>query len=859
MNSGSLAHPLRPRTTGVPFARRLASHGDRVALVTADGEMSYGELDGRAAAVARRLGTERRLVLVTGGNTVGALAGYLGALAGGHPVLLVPDGHPGALRSVTETYDPDVVLRPLPDGSGCTVEERRAVSAHVLHPDLALLLSTSGSTGSPKLVRLSHENLQANAESIARYLAIREGDRTATTLPMHYCYGLSVVHSHLASGAALILTELSVADEEFWDLFRSARGTGLAGVPYTFDLLDRVGFPDMELPHLRYLTQAGGRLAPERVARYAELARRDGWELFVMYGQTEATARMAYLPPGLAASRPGAIGVPVPGGSFRLAPLPDGERAGEGTGELVYSGPNVMLGYADGPADLAQGRTVHELHTGDVARRARDGLYEIVGRRSRFVKILGLRIDPQRVEAALEGHGVGAYCVGDDRELIVAVAEGSPAAAELRRLVTDACGLPGHLVRVAVLPELPRLATGKPDYQAVREWARHSHAAGTPSRGTGTADLCRLYAELLGRPEATENDTFVGLGGDSLSYVEMSLRLEEALGRLPDGWPTRPIRDLAGPPTAPRPAEATGRAAGPQRLRRRWRGHTLETTVFLRAVAIVLIAGSHIHLFKIQGGAHVLLGVAGYNFARFHLTSAGRGARIRKAWRSVARIAVPSALLILLAFLTTDKYSLVNVVLLNDILGGTDTRIHFWFVEALVYFLVAVTALLAIPRLDAAERRHPFVLPMVLMAAGLITRYDLPGLDLDVHHLRAVNVFWLFALGWAAAKAHGNRQRALVTMALVVTVPGFMDQPGREAVILAGLFLLIWLPTLPSLRPLNRLAGMLAGASLYIYLSHWSVFPHIEEHSKLLALAASLVVGFLCGEVIGRLLRRLRI
>ncbi|WP_344385520.1 non-ribosomal peptide synthetase, partial [Streptomyces thermolineatus] len=577
---------LLPRTKTVPFARALAAHGDRTALVTRDGETSYRELAARVAATAQRLGEERRLVLLAGANTTDALVVYLAALAAGHPVLLVPGDNDEAVRSLTAAYDPDVVV--LPSGGEWEVRERRPVSAHDLHPDLALLLSTSGSTGSPKLVRLSHENLQANAESIAEYLGIRDGDRAATTLPMHYCYGLSVINSHLLRGAGLILTDLSVADGCFWELFRRARGSTFAGVPYTFDLLDRIGFAGMDLPHLRYVTQAGGRLAPERVAEYAATGRQGGWDLFVMYGQTEATARMAYLPPHLAESRPQAVGVPVPGGSFRLLPLPD--RPGEDdTGELVYTGPNVMLGYAETPADLSLGRTVRELRTGDVARRAADGLYEIVGRRSRFAKILGLRVDPQQVEVLLERHGITSYCVGGDGELLVAVA-GDADAQQVRRTVADACGLPRRAVRVHLLPELPRLPTGKPDYAAVRRLASADDGRPAPSGGArppapgpepGTkpapepgqepepgerasadrAGLCRLYAEILDRTDVTEDSSFVGLGGDSLCYVEMSLRLEEALGHLPADWHTLPIRDLE---PAPRPEPAGGRgAAGP--------------------------------------------------------------------------------------------------------------------------------------------------------------------------------------------------------------------------------------------------------------------------------------------------------
>ncbi|MDL5204675.1 AMP-binding protein [Streptomyces sp. ALI-76-A] len=836
------------RRQGVPFARDLAAYGDRTALFTPQGEVSYRALAARVAATAERLGPARRLVLLAGANRADALVVLLAALAAGHPVLLVPGDSAGTLDALTAAYDPDVVARP--DGHGTWVlDERRSESAHTLHPDLALLLSTSGSTGSPKLVRLSADNLQANAESIATYLGIRDTDRAATTLPPHYCYGLSVIHSHLLRGAGLILTERSVADAGFWEEFRAARGTSLAGVPYTFDLLDRVGFTRMRLPHLRYVTQAGGRLAPERVAHYAESGRRAGWELFVMYGQTEATARMAYLPPALAAERPQAVGVPIPGGSFRIRPV-DGVDEPD-TGELVYSGPNVMLGYAESAADLARGRTVEELHTGDIARRAPDGLYEIVGRRSRFAKILGLRIDPRRVEAILEEHGIRAFCAGDDDTLaVLAVRSEGADPARVRRLVADGCGLPPRAVRVRTVPELPRLASGKPDHEAVRRLAREPEAPpGDATTGDGLRDL---YAEILDRADVTEDSSFVGLGGDSLSYVEMSLRLEQALGVLPADWHTTPIRELRGL-DARRPARTPGRIRRPRR--------TLDTGIALRAIGIVLIVGSHIPVFAVQGGAHVLLGVAGFNFARFHLTAHERRERLRRLRRSIARIALPSMVWITFALLLTREYDLANIVLANSLLArdNSDPEWRYWFVEALVYFLTGLAVLLAVPLLDRVERRGPFAFALALVALGLVGRYDPWGLAAVRHHLSPTVVFFLFALGWAAARARTTGHRLLLTAVLLVTVPGLFPggQPLRTSVVVGGLTLLLWIPALPSTDPLNRLAGILAGSSLYIYLTHFHVYPYLRDHSPVLALLASLTVGVMYGAVATRVTRRL--
>ncbi|MCZ7456301.1 AMP-binding protein [Streptomyces sp. WMMC940] len=832
-------HPA-PLISGktLPLARGLAAHGDRTALITSNGEISYGQLAVRVADTALRLGTGRRLVLLPGANTVEALVVLLAALAAGHPVLLVPGDHPEAVEALTVAYDPDVVVRP--DPAGWRIEERRTGSAHVLHPDLAMLLSTSGSTGSPKLVRLSYENLQANAESIATYLQIRDTDRAATTLPMHYCYGLSVVHSHLLRGAGLVLTELSVADTCFWDLFRAARGTTFAGVPYTFDLLDRIGFAGMDLPHLRYVTQAGGRLAPERVAHYAGLGQRRGWDLVVMYGQTEATARMAYLPPELAAAHPEAIGVPVPGGSFSLEPVE--EAAEEGVGELVYDGPNVMLGYASTPDDLALGRTVDTLRTGDLARRTEEGLYEIVGRRSRFLKILGLRIDPQQVEAMLERHGLSALCAGDDDRLVLAVVVRPEwDVRRIRRRVVDECGLPARAVRVHPLPDLPRLPSGKPDYEAVRSLDRTADR--TLVDEADGEDLCALYARILDRPDVTPDSTFVGLGGDSLSYVEMSLRLEQCLGHLPASWHTTPIRALRSPEPKP-----------PSRIR------ALETSVALRAVAIVCIVGSHIRLFEIRGGAHLLLAVAGFNFARFLLTSAERRERVRRTRRSIARIALPCMAWTAFALLIGADYDLSNVLLLHNALFPQDMGpgIHLWFVEALVYILLATLALLALPAVDRAERRFPYGLPLALVAIGLLTRYELVGLPDRSQITDAVTVFWLFALGWAAAKARATPHRLLVTLAALTTVPGFFPgEPWREAFVVFGFVLLVWFPTLPSNPRVNQVAGLLAASSLSIYLTHWQIYPILDDVSEPLSLVAALLFGIGYAKGTEHLMRKL--
>lgn len=791
----------------------LRSHGDRVAVHTETTQLTYRDLADEVTATMPSLGTGRRLVLLETRNDTDTLTRYLAALAEGHVVIPVPadrDHH-----AIIDTYDPDTVI----DASGIRHRHRRPV--HRLHDDLALLMSTSGSTGSPKLVRLSRVNLISNAAAIADYLDIRETDRAATTLPLSYCYGLSVVHSHLLRGAGLILTGRSVVDDRFWDLFRRHRGTSLAGVPHTFDLLDRIGFDAMELPDLRYLTQAGGRMPPEQVSRWAAHARERGRKFFVMYGATEATARMAYLPPELALSHPGCIGRPIPGGVLSIDSNDDWPA---GTGELVYRGPNVMMGYAQRPGDLALGATVDELRTGDIARRGPDGLYEIVGRSSRFVKLYGLRIDLQRLEAALRSHDTAALCAEDEDS--IAVAATTPRSArELQQLTAAAAGVPVTAVRAVVVTELPRLTSGKPDYPAVRRLA----AMPDPDAGSDAVDLRRLFADVL-HLDPTTIDTrasFVDLGGNSLTYVAMSVRLEQALGHLPAQWHLMPLNRLQ-PTTAPR---------------RRW-GSTVETSVALRAAAIVLIVGSHADLFKLWGGAHLLLGVAGYNFGRFCLTPVPRRQRVLHLRNTIAWIAVPSIAWVAIALVLTDDYHLSNLLLANKFLGPPDsmTAGRLWFVEVLVWILVALTVVSWLPGADRWERRRPFAFAAAALVLGLALRYDLLGFGLGREAWFTVLAFWFFAAGWAAAKASTLWQRTIVTAVLAVGLHGYFGNPDREMLVLAGFVLLIWLPALRCPAAVAGICGVLAEASLYIYLTHYQVYPLAGGH-PLLGVVLSLATG----------------
>jgi acyl-coenzyme A synthetase/AMP-(fatty) acid ligase len=336
-----------------------------------------------------------------------------------------------------------------------------------LHPELAVMLSTSGSSGSPKLVRLSYRNLQANAEAIAEYLSIGPEDRSIAHLPLHYSYGLSILNSHLLVGASCVLYQGSVMERPFWHALKTLSVSNLAGVPYTYEMLSRLRFEPAAYPALRYMTQAGGRLSADLVTHFAQSLSRADKQFYLMYGQTEATARMSYLPPHLCAHHPESIGQPVPGGRFELQ---DGSgnllQGCDQLGELVYYGDNVMMGYARDYQDLSEGYTLEALHTGDLAWRDEQGLYYLKGRKDRVRKILGNRIDLDELQSGLQARFGSLACVASDK-LLQIFFENQTHKEPLMRFLSAELQLPPSSILLQHIEQLPRTLNGKLDYRAL--------------------------------------------------------------------------------------------------------------------------------------------------------------------------------------------------------------------------------------------------------------------------------------------------------------------------------------------------------------------------------------------------------
>jgi acyl-CoA synthetase (AMP-forming)/AMP-acid ligase II len=448
--------------------------GEEIAAIDAytGKQWTYSELNKDASGLQPLIRRDGRkgLGLLFARNSYECLVAYIAALKAGTALILSDAALPTSFRtSLLEIYRPNWIFscqhestlagyRQIVSGPP-GLFEREAAEGGEIYPELAILLTTSGSTGSPKLVRLTYNNIAANADSILRCLDITHRERAITTLPMSYSYGLSVINSHLLARGTIVFTSESVLRREFWEAVDNYQCTCFAGVPYTYRLLLETGLLKSRGSSLSTVTQAGGKLDNSYIRQLYEISIRRGWRLFVMYGQTEATARICCLPFEQVSQKLGSVGVAVPGGSIAID---------QHTGELIYSGPNVMLGYATSREDLARGDELGGiLRTGDTARLDSDGYLYITGRLKRFLKVFGKRFNLDEVERILSNIlEAPVACLGHDDHLVV-VAETGRDRSEVTEVACTTFDLPRAVVRVYTIGTLPRNSNGKLDYPSL--------------------------------------------------------------------------------------------------------------------------------------------------------------------------------------------------------------------------------------------------------------------------------------------------------------------------------------------------------------------------------------------------------
>lgn len=483
MNRGSDRRENKRRLESIMWD--LLKNRNNICIQEENGlQLSYGDMHDFSKKFAKAVGG-RNLIFIMCSNTTGSVTGYTACM--NHkivPVLLNAHIDEQLLHELLELYHPAYLWLPK-DQTGQFPEMKNMYEAYgyvlmktgydknyPLHKELALLLTTSGSTGSPKFVRQSYMNVLDNAQSIVNYLELDETERPITTLPMNYTYGLSIINSHLLVGATILVTEKTLMQKEFWNFFKEAGATSFGGVPYTYEMLDKLRFCRMNLPNLRTMTQAGGKILPELHEKFAKYAEEQGKKFVVMYGQCEATARMGYLPPEKAVEKKGSMGIVIPGGKFRLVG-DDGKEVmtPNTTGELVYEGENVTLGYAECGEDLIKGdERGGILETGDMAQFDKDGYYYIVGRKKRFLKIYGNRVNLDEVDRLIKGQfGIEAASAGVDDHMYIFVTD-ERYAEPVKAFVVNKTKLNSVAFKVITIEEIPKNDSGKTLYKELTKY-----------------------------------------------------------------------------------------------------------------------------------------------------------------------------------------------------------------------------------------------------------------------------------------------------------------------------------------------------------------------------------------------------
>jgi len=478
---------------------------DAPALLTLKRQHSYGEVRTNAAAVAsfllnRGASKGQRAILIADSGLFW-VAAYLGIMRTGLVCVPLPP------RLATEELDyiagltdpafvfaearyasalPDKLSR-LPlicEDAYATVPNAVSLAAltqstaepfehfpETADDDLAALMFTSGSTGRPRGVMVSHKNIIANTNSIIDYLELTRDDRIMAVLPFHYCFGASLLHTHLLVGGSVVIDSRFMYPERVLQRMQDTACTGFAGVPSHFQiLLRKSNLAKMSFPHLRYVQQAGGQLAPAFITELRQAVPHT--RVFVMYGQTEATARLSYLPPEFLDTKLSSVGMGIPGVKLSVLDETGNPVLPGQTGEIVAEGDNVTLGYWDDPQETAHHFRDGKLYTGDLATVDEDGFIFIVDRAKDFLKCGGKRVSCRHLENILLEHAslLEAAVVGIPDEVLGEAAVAyvvardpklEPSSEQLTTFCKERMPLPVVPKRFVVLTSLPKNSSGK--------------------------------------------------------------------------------------------------------------------------------------------------------------------------------------------------------------------------------------------------------------------------------------------------------------------------------------------------------------------------------------------------------------
>jgi len=416
--------------------QNLEKFKNKVALISSDEKKySYSQILSETEYLNSKI-ENRSLILIIASNNVQSVIGYISFIRSNNTSILLDKSFKFEYADkIIKKYKPNYIFCPkeylvkieqtykiIPIGDYNLIRTNFKKHRKINKQNL-LLLSTSGTTQSPKFVRLSNKNLLSNTKSIVKYLKINSSHTTITTMPMGYSYGLSIINTHLSSGSKIVITKKTVFDKDFWNIVKKYKITSFGGVPQFYEQLKKLRFENLDLLNLKYITQAGGKLDDSSLKYFEKVCKKNNIKFIIMYGQTEASPRMSYLAWSKFSEKLGSIGKALNGSKFQILSKTGKQiKKSFSTGELIYFGKNVSLGYARNLKDLNKGDiNKGKLFTGDLAYKDNENYYYISGRKNRISKVFGVRIDLDDIEKQLKKDNCKIKCVPDNKYLKILV------------------------------------------------------------------------------------------------------------------------------------------------------------------------------------------------------------------------------------------------------------------------------------------------------------------------------------------------------------------------------------------------------------------------------------------------------
>lgn len=727
--------------------------------------------------------------------------------------------------------------------------------------DMVGILYTSGSTGEPKGVMLSHRNFVARAKCVSEYLGIVPDDKILHLPHYSFGYGLDQLFNGFYAGATGVLHNY-VTPQALMKLMLEERITGLAAVPTALVALTALDWPLEIREHLRYIAAAGGRM-PESATRSLRcLAPEAG--IFLMYGQTE-TLRSTFLPPSEVDYHPNSMGRAISVAKI-YAVRADGTLCGPNEpGELVQTGDTVALGYWNDPERTAQifrpapaqtapgSQPAIGVWSGDIVTYDEDGRFYYVGRQDDLIKTSGYRVSPTEIEDVLYASGLvnNAAVVGvkhaDLGQVVIAFVT-TPGNGSLDReglLAYCRRELPGYMLPYQIVHRdaLPLNANSKIDrrrlvseygeqlYDTVLERPRATLEVSAPEksdltsraleflgmRRRSSASVGEIFASAFNLKSVDEQKSFTSLGGDSLSYVDVSTALEDYIGHIPENWENMSIAELG------------------QIQRSDSAGTTIAPDVLLRAAAIFGVVALHNRYSSLAGGPSLLFVLSGLSFARFAWN--GDPGQVRRSiFGTMMKVVIPT-MLMLLMFFVGDGIFHWSTIFFYDNLLEPESPLWWegaWFVQVLFQILLFMGALAFIPGAAPFGEKRRYTFGILLTTGTFLLHYIMA---LTVHapimmfgHLPQF-FLWQFALGWLIFSSKSHLQRAITLailfgcMGALTTINGltgdYLLQHHAPYWLGLGTLLLLWMPPVPLPRVLAAPIVTIAKSTLFIYLFHW--------------------------------------